>query len=108
MSLLTYKICRYANTLDRDSFGAVALEDLQSETRSASVITTTSSVFLVLDKEQYRRIASGQDSEDQIAFRVSLLKNISLFENADQEILEQLALKTRVKYRDQNSQILVT
>lgn len=83
------------------------METLESENRSASVVTTVSSAFLVLDQEEYRLIASGQDSKDQIAFRVSLLKNITLFANADQEILEGLALKTRVKYSEQNSTILV-
>ena len=58
--------------------------------------------------DQYRRIASGQDSPDQLSLRISLLKNITVFLDCDPSTLEQVALKTRITYYEQDSVILVS
>lgn len=44
---------------------------------------------------------------DQIKFRVSALREIDIFKDLDQEVLEMLAHKVRIRYYEPKSIILV-
>ncbi|KAK6094965.1 hypothetical protein MT418_005229 [Batrachochytrium dendrobatidis] len=89
-----------------DCFGEVALDGSYQERRTTSIVCTAPSEFLRIDKDAYRKILIGEDSQSDLSKRLKLLKEIPVFSHVDDQILEQAVLKSQVHHFERNTIIL--
>jgi hypothetical protein len=71
-----------------------------------TIETLTPTIFFSVDREEYKKIESGLVSANQLAYQLSLMKEIPFFSDLEKNQLETLATKVIVRYFEPNSHIV--
>ncbi|KAJ3260822.1 Cyclic nucleotide-binding domain-containing protein 2 [Boothiomyces macroporosus] len=91
-----------------ESIGQDNTEGTYQETvyRNSTIVCATDCEFLSLDRDDYWQIMMNEDTKRDVKNRVSILKSVPIFENADDSILEQSVSRTKIRYYDRYTKIL--